>query len=742
MMTTLVSAPAQTTSPPYRQPDLPVEARVADLLGRMTLEEKAAQLDMYQGCDALLDKDQQQPDGEHAKPGAVFNAQKAGQSIGRLGCGSIHCLFPGPALYNQVQGWVIRSNRLGIPALFIEEGLHGYLGDNATVFPQSINLAATWNLDLARQTGAAIAAEARANGVNTLLAPMLDVTRDPRWGRIEEDFGEDPFLDGQVGLAYVQGMQGASPATDHNVIAVLKPFAAHGSPESGVNLSPAHVGERELRSIMLKSFEPSVREGHALGMMAAYNDIDGIPCISNPWLLDTVLRGEWGFNGFVVGDLGAIRRLEFEHHVASSSADAIIQAINAGVDMQFYDYDHETFQGAIIAGVKNGRISQAALSRAVSSVLRAKFMLGLFDHPFVDESLDARVRRSPDHLALSLTVARQSLCLLRNKKHLLPLSKDLSRIAVIGPNAKVPRFGDYTWAVETNFLNEGMLEQIKKLVSPKTGVLYSDGEDIDGAVALAKTADVVILGLGEWKGLSGECFDRSELGLPGRQEELLEAVSKTGVPVVLVLQNGRPLAIPWAAEFVPAILEAWYPGEFGGRAIAETLFGDNNPSGRLPISFPKNIGQLPVYYNHLSSKRYAYIDGDDVPQFVFGQGMSYTTFKYDHLTVTPPSTRGTNDVLVSFDLMNTGDREGDEVAQLYMRQTIASIVTPVKELKGFSRVHLKPGESKRVSLNLKLADLAIWNANREWKIEPGEYTVTVGGTSAYGISTTFTLSQP
>jgi beta-glucosidase len=728
---------AQDAPPPYKNPSLAVDARVADLIGRMTLEEKARQLDMYFGCESFLNTNQQ-ASKTHAKPDAVFNLQLAEKNLGVLGIGSIHDLYPRAGLYNRVQAWVIKSNHLGIPALFIEEGLHGYMDYDETVFPQSINLATTWNPVLARRTGAAIAAQARANGVDMILGPVLDVARDPRWGRVEEDFGEDPYLTGQLGLAYVEGMQGSSLNTDYTVIAEPKHFAGHGSPEGGLNMSPVHAGEREVRSIMLKSFEPAVREGKAMGIMAAYHDIDGVPCTGNPWLLNKVLRGEWGFQGFVLSDLGAIRRLYDTHHVVDSSTNAVLLALNSGVDMQFYDFDHETFQNAIINGMKGGKVSEVALNQAVARVLRIKFLLGLFDHPFVDENLDSTVRRCQAHADLALESARQSMCLLKNEGGLLPLKKDIERIAVIGPNANIARLGDYSEGA-TESSKKGMLEQIKRLVSTKTKVIFYDGENIKKAVTLAGKADIVILGMGEWLKISGEGFDRSDLNLPGNQKDLLEALVGTGKPVVLVLQNGRPLTISWAAKHVPAILEAWYPGEFGGRAIAETLFGDNNPAGRLPITFPRNVGQLPVYYNHFPSKKNSYIEGDNSPLFVFGHGLSYTTFKYDDLNVTAPSANSADDVLVSCKITNTGKREGDEVAQLYVRQETASVVTPIKALKGFSRIHLNSNESKVITFHLKQSDLAVWDANQEWRVEPGEYTVTIGGDSSSGLSAKFTL---
>ncbi|MGC9942610.1 MAG: glycoside hydrolase family 3 N-terminal domain-containing protein [Verrucomicrobiota bacterium] len=729
---------AQDTLPPYKNAASPVESRVADLIRRMTLEERARQLDMYFGCESFVSAGQL-ASKTHAKPDAVFNSEMAETNLGTLGVGSIHDLYPRARLYNQAQAWIMKSNRLGIPALFIEEGLHGYMDYGETVFPQSINLASTWNPGLARRTGAAIAAQARANGVAMILGPVLDVARDPRWGRVEEDFGEDPYLTGQLGLAYVEGMQGDSLSSDHTVIAEPKHFAGHGSPEGGLNTSPVHAGEREVRSVMLKSFEPAVREGKAMGIMAAYHDIDGVPCTANPWLLNRVLRDEWGFQGFVLSDLGAIRRLYDTHHVADSSTNAILLALKSGVDMQFYDFDHDTFQNAIISGVKTGRLSEATLNRAVARVLRAKFRLGLFDHPFVDENLDTTVRHDQSSADLSLASARESMCLLKNENSLLPLNKDLPRIAVVGPNANTTRLGDYAEAAQESSA-QGMLEQIKQLVSANTKVSFSDGEDINEAVSAAKNADAVILALGERPKISGEGFDRSDLDLPGSQEELLEAIVSTGKPVVLVLQNGRPLSITWAANHVPAILEAWYPGEFGGRAIAETLFGDNNPAGRLPITFPRSVGQLPVFYNHFPSKQGDYVGADSSPLFVFGYGLSYTTFEYDSLSVAAPPSGSTGDILVSCKVTNSGKREGDEVVQLYIRQETASVATPVTALKGFLRIHLKPEEGRTITFNLKQSDLAVWNANQEWQVEPGEYTVTVGKNSLEGMRAKFILN--
>ncbi|HEX3624997.1 MAG TPA: glycoside hydrolase family 3 N-terminal domain-containing protein [Verrucomicrobiae bacterium] len=733
------SAPAD--EPLYKNPDVSVNERVTDLLGRMTLEEKARQLDLYDAKNTLVTKSDQL-NGTQVKPGTPFVPERAEKTFGSLGVGAIHELYPDAQLYNALQKWVMEHSRLGIPVLLTGEGLHGYMGYDATVFPQSVNLASTWNVDLARAEGAAIASETRAHGVDMIFGPVLDVARDPRWGRVEEDFGEDPFLSGQMGLAYVEGVQGNSLATDHTCIAEPKHFAGHGSPESGLNTSPVHAGEREMRMVMLKSFEPAIREGHAMGVMVAYHDIDGVPCTANPWLLQQVLFKEWEFQGFTLADDGAIHRLYTDHHVAATPDDAACLAINSGMDMQFYDLPPEKYDNAIIQGVKDGRVSESTLDDAVGRILRAKFLLGLFDHPFLDTNLERSICRSKAHLDLSLEVARQSMCLLKNQDHLLPLKKNLKVITVIGPHAADVQTGDYTGHQDSlDTLEYGIAMQIKEIASPYTQVEYKYGKNIDiaNAVDAAKNSDVVILALGENSKISGEGHDRSSLDLLDNQEQLMEAVVATGVPVVLVLENGRPLTIPWAADHVPAIIEAWYPGEFGGRAIAETLFGDNNPAGRLSISFPKNVGQLPVFYNHFPSKRNRYVDGDDSPQFVFGFGLSYTTFKYDNLDVTVPSPGSDNDVLVTFDLTNTGDRDGDEVAQAYVRETTASVATPARALKAFSRIHLKAGETRSVTLHVKKSDLAVWGARQEWSVELGEFTVWVGGDSRATMSKIFNL---
>lgn len=742
----------------YRDPSLSIERRIDDLLARMTVEEKARQLDMYAALsdrvqplaawDAKFLKENAshlasmrpapaEPDLD-VKTGkdAVFDPATAEKVWGSLGVGAIHGLNPTPETANAIQRWMREKTRLGIPALFLAEGLHGYF--DGTIFPAPINLAATCNRALARNTGAAIAAEARAHGVGMILAPVLDLARDPRWGRIEEDFGEDPYLTGQMGLAYVEGAQGERLDTDHNVVAEVKHFAGYGSPESGTNTSPVHAGEREMRMVLLKSLEPAVREGHAMAVMAAYPEIDGLPVTANPHLLIEILRKEWGFKGFVLSDLGAIRHLYDRHFVAATPKDAVCRALNSGVDMQFYDFDHATFQGAIREGFADGTLQKGALDRAVSGVLRVKFMLGLFDRPAVDPLLATTVQRSQQHLDLSLESARQSMTLLRNENHLLPLSKSIRRVAVIGPNANHAQYGDY--ADETKGARVTALAGIRALIGADR-VVFDEGVDIASAVSAARSADTAILCLGEKQGISGEGFDRSELGLPGNQQELLEAVAATGVPVVLVLQNGRPLSIDWAARHIPAILEAWYPGEFGGRAIAETLFGDHNPFGRLTVTFPQTVGQLPDFYNYDPSKKLDYVDSDGLPLFHFGFGLSYTTFAYSELSITTPVQEAAEaEVVVKVSVTNTGGVRGTEVAQLYFRENITSVETPIRSLAGFEPVTLDAGQTGTVTFRLNREQFQIWNEDDRWVVEPGKFTVWVGGSSLAELSAEFELS--
>ncbi len=721
----------------YQNAHAPIEQRVTDLVRRMTLQEKVRQLDMYAGAQGLMSKQMTGKSSNHATADAVFLPAKAQGLLGDLGVGSIHDLYPTPEQANAVQQWVIAHNRLGIPAIFIEEGLLGY--DTGTVFPAPINLSATFNRELARQTGAVIASETRATGVDMILGPVLDLAREPRWGRVEEDFGEDPYLTGQLGLQYVEGAQGDSLESDHSVVAEPKHFAGHGSPESGVNMAPVHIGERELRTVMLKSFEPAIREGHAMAVMAAYHEIDGIPVTADSYLLKTILRKEWGFQGFVLSDLGAIEKLYSMHQVVATRKEAACLAIRSGVDMQFYDLPHDVFQEALIDCVHHGSLSEADLDRAVSSVLRVKFALGLFDHPKIDPSLNATEHRSPAHLALSLESARESMTLLKNENNLLPLPLSTTNIAVIGPVADEARYANYE--DEANGERISMVQGIRTLL-PHAKVSFAPGTDLAAAVALAQSAEVVLMGLGPSARDSGEFHDHALLDLPGYQQQLLEAVVATGRPVVLVLENGGPMTIGWAKQHMPAILEAWLPGEFGGTAIAETLFGLNNPAGRVTVSFPRSLGQLPDYYNSDPSKRQKYVDNDGKPLFPFGFGLSYSTFRYDHLVAKASTEEGRDHGLdVTVDVTNTGMRAGDEVAQLYVREAVTSVETPRRSLQGFSRIHLLPNQTRTITFHVSQDQLTVWNAEKRWVFEPGTFVVGVGGSSEAALNTKVLL-QP
>jgi beta-glucosidase len=715
----------------YQDAQVPLEQRVNDLLSRMTIQEKVRQLDMYSSAREIMSA---HTDETHSALDAIFVPEKAQTIWGDLGVGAVHDLNPTPEQANAIQKWVISHNRLGIPALFIEEGLHGY--DTGTVFPAPIGLAGTWDPEVARETGTAIAAEARSHGVDMILGPVLDLARDPRWGRVEEDFGEDTYLTGQFGLAYVQGMQGETLASDHTTVAEPKHFVGHGSPEGGQNTSPVHMGEREMRTEMLAAFEPAFRQGHAMATMVAYHEIDGIPMTADPLVLKQILRNEWGFQGFALSDLGAIRRLYEDHRVASTPQAAACLAIRSGVDMQFYDFDHAVFEKALIDCVHEGTLASADLDRAVRSVLRVKFMLGLFDHPYVDPTLMARAERTPAHLATSLRSARESMTLLKNDGNLLPLTRTTKHIAVIGPNGNIARYGDYER--EPNGKHVSLLDGIRA-EAPNALVTFDEGKDSSVAVAIARQADVVILGMGEWQGVEGEGFDRTNLDLPGNQEPLLEAIVATGKPIVLVLENGRPLTIGWAKQHVPAILEAWYPGELGGQAIAETLFGGNNPAGRLTITFPVSTGQLPVYYSSDPSRIHKYADDDGKPLFPFGWGLSYTTFRYSRLSATQPTLKSGQSIHATVDVTNTGSQDGDDVVQLYLRRDFSSVETPERELKGFARIHLKAGETKTVSFELPQQAMQIWNTDGRWVVEPGRYTLWAGGSSEAALQTTFQL---
>ncbi|HWZ14691.1 MAG TPA: glycoside hydrolase family 3 N-terminal domain-containing protein [Mucilaginibacter sp.] len=713
---------------PYKDAKLPVEMRVSDLLSRMTTIEKIKQLDMYWGHEVANMSGHE----------AVSMSDSTRINIGTQGIGSVHDLYPlTAAVTNQIQRYALEKTRLSIPVLFIEEGLHGYESLGSTTFPIPLALAGAWDTAIVHKAGHIIATEVRAHGVNMILGPVLCLPRDPRWGRVEETYGEDPYLAAANGVAMVKGLQGSKLSDADAVISEPKHFAVHGVPEAGSNTAPVNMGEREARSSFLYVFEKAVKEGGALGMMAAYSEIDGIPCVDNRWLLKEVLRKEWGFKGFVLSDLGAIKMSLDSHQIASSPADALGQTFTAGLDMQFYDFPHGQFLDAMTEALKSKNLSLNELDRAVSNVLRVKFILGLFDHPYIDEELLKKVNHTDASRAVALRAAQEGITLLKNENALLPLGTGVHSVAVIGPLAQSTYLGGYA-----NKQGKGVaiVDALKQRAGDKLDIKYEAGyssdtsaekqtEILQRAINTVNNTDVAIVVLGEDTDEVGEGKDRSNLDLNKRQARLIEAVYKTGKPTVVVLFNGRPLCINWVAKEVPAIVESWFLGDTGGLAIADVLLGNVNPSGKLPMTFPRSIGQLPYYYNHKPTSRHVYVDQATSPLFPFGHGLSYTTFQYSDLNISPVSIPVNGSVNISISIKNTGKVEGAEVVQLYMRDVSASVTTPVKSLKGFQRISLKPGESGIVEFKLDNRELMLWNRQMKQVVEPGEFKVMVGSSS-------------
>jgi len=725
--------------PLYLDPKAPVDERVRDLLSRMTLEEKVAQLGSVT-LDSLLDE------------AGRFSVERA-RAVLRYGIGQItrvagsgvRDLRPHEvaSMVNAIQRFLVTETRLGIPAIVHEECLAGVMGRGATMFPHPIGLASTWDPELVERVASAIRSEMLAIGARQGLAPVLDVALDPRWGRVEETFGEDPYLVAVMGASYVRGLQGGNIAS--GVVATPKHFAGHSFSEGGRNIAPVHIGPREFREIFLLPFEAAVRVSNALSIMPAYHVVDGIPCHANRDLLTGILRDEWGFQGYTVSDYGGIEMLRNVHGVAGSDEEAAAQALLAGVDIELPRT--RIYGEPLIQAVKKGLVSEADIDRAVSRVLRVKFLLGLFENPFVDEAKVYAVVRSKEHRELSRRAARESIVLLKNDGA-LPIPGWARSIAVVGPNADNPLalLGDYSYPVHLRRDPEGVatiLQSIRARAGGGVRVRYAPGcEDtacrsssgFQEAIRAASESDFVVAVFGEVSGLfgrgfSGEGNDRSTLKLPGLQEDLLVELCSTGTPVAVVLLNGRPLELERVSSRCSAILEAWYPGEEGGGAVAEILFGDHSPGGKLPISFPRSVGQIPAYYHRRPSSFRDYVDASSRPLYPFGHGLSYTRFEYRNLRIQPEVVRGEEHVEISFEVANVGEREGDEVAQLYIRDPVASVSRPIKELKGFKRVHLKPGEVRRVSIRVHVDQLAFYSRDLRLVVEPGLYEVLVGSSS-------------
>jgi beta-glucosidase len=750
--------PADTRqgAPDYRNARLPVERRVADLLGRMTLEEKVAQL----VCLWAERPEAGAPSGFSTDRGD-FSPEKA-RLVMKDGMGQIarqrERKDPREAarFANALQKWLVEQTRLGIPAIFHDEILHGLMAPKGTSFPTPIALASSWDTDLVRRVFTAAALETRARGSHFVLGPNLDLAREPRWGRTEETYGEDPYLVSRMGVAVIKAIQGPGPGVDgEHVIATAKHFAAHGQPEGGTNVAPVNVSERVLREYFLPSFEAAVKEAKVMSVMASYNEIDGVPSHANKWLLQKVLRQEWGFDGLVASDYYGIPQLEQLHHVAGDKAEAARLALEAGVDAELPDPD--CFK-TLVQLVRSGKVSEALVDKAVARNLRAKFLLGLFENPYVDAERAARVTDSAEHRALAAEAARRSITLLKNEGNILPLDRRaLKSIAVIGPNAERAHLGGYT--DPTPARGVGVLEGVRKKLGAGVKVNYAEGckitkeggdwwadashpsdpaEDeklIAQAVEAAKASDVALLVLGGNEDTNKEAWadnhlgDRDNLDLVGRQDDLVRAVLATGKPTVVMLINSGPLSVTYVAEHVPAVLEGFYLGEETGTGVADVLFGDYNPSGKLPVSFPRTVGQLPVYYNYKPTAKRGYLYASREPLFAFGHGLSYTTFEYSNLKVSPAQIGPGGEARASVTVTNTGRRAGEEVVQLYLRDVVSSVTRPVKELKDFTRVSLAPGESKTVTFTITPDKLAFYNLNMERAVEPGWFDIMVGTSS-------------
>jgi len=768
LVTTFTSgAAAGNDAPLYKNPSLPVEKRIDDLLGRMTLEEKVAQMMcIWADKNKIYDEsgmfdphkaDSLLPDGigEIARPSDLFLRAPGGVTRGARETAN---------LVNAIQHYMVENTRLGIPVMFHDEGLHGFMAKDATCFPQAIALASTWNPALIEEVYTVVAREMRVRGVFHALTPVVDVARDPRWGRIEETFGEDPFLVGELGVAAVRGFQGTTlPLADGHVAATLKHMTGHGQPESGCNTAPAAIPQRMLREVFLPPFERAVKEAGVLSVMAAYNEIDGIPSHANRQLLTDILRKEWGFRGVVVADYSGIADLMNRHHIATTSQEAAVLALDAGVDIELPDRDA---YATIPALVKAGTIRPAAIDAVVRRILWFKFVTGLFDHPFVNADTAEALTGNNDARAVALRAAQQAMVLLKNEQSLLPLdAAKCRRIVVVGPNAAETILGGYSDVPrQTVSILDGIRARLGKkgIVDFAQGVritekrswfedevkLVSPAENrklIREAIATAKGADYAIVVVGGNESTSREAWsdrhlgDRSTIDLVGEQEELVAAMVGTGVPVIVVLINGRPLAVNYVAESVPAVIEGWYLGQETGTAVASVIFGDVNPGGKLPVTIARSTGQLPLFYSKKPTAGRDYLFGTTEPLYPFGFGLSYTTFSFENIRIPTPEVTVGETVKVILDVENTGSRSGDETVQLYVHDKVASVTRPVRELKAFRRMSLAAGERKTVEFSLPPSAFALYDRSMQRVVEPGEFDIMVGSNSVQTISRPVTI---
>jgi beta-glucosidase len=758
MVCTLGFTQSSPSLPAYKDPSLSIDIRLSDLLSRMTLEEKVGQLLCPLGWEMY------EIHGNEVCPSGKFKQLIKERNVGMLWATYradpwtkktlANGLNPEMAAKagNALQKYVMENTRLGIPMFLAEEAPHGHMAIGATVFPTGIGMAATWSPELVKEVGQVIAKEIRSQGGHISYGPVLDLTRDPRWSRVEETFGEDPVLSGILGASMVDGLGGGNLSQKYATIATLKHFLAYAVPEGGQNGNYASVGIRDLHQNFLPPFRKAIDAG-ALSVMTSYNSIDGIPCTSNHYLLTQLLRNEWKFRGFVVSDLYSIEGIHESHFVAPTKENAAIQSVTAGVDV---DLGGDAYTNLCHA-VQSGQMDKTVIDTAVCRVLRMKFEMGLFEHPYVDPKIAAKTVRRKEHIELARKIAQSSITLLKNENSILPLSKTINKVAVIGPNAdnRYNMLGDYTAPQEDSNVKtvlDGILTKLSPFrVEYVRGCAIRDTtvNEIEQAIEAARRSEVVIVVVGgssardfktsyketgaavaEEGSVSdmecGEGFDRASLSLLGRQQELLESLQKTGKPLIVVYIEGRPLEKNWASEYADALLTAYYPGQEGGNAIADVLFGDYNPSGRLPISVPRSVGQIPVYYNKKAPRNHDYVEVSSSPLYSFGYGMSYTTFEYSDLQVVQKSARCFE---VSFKVKNTGKYDGEEVSQLYMRDEYASVVQPMKQLKHFERFHLKKGEEKKVTFVLTEEDFFLVNYTLKKVVESGTFQVMIGSSS-------------
>ncbi len=743
-------------TPPYLDPTQPIGKRVEDLLSRMTLKEKVGQMNMpclYKqrvgwglevgevSIHRLMTPEERQKQMEGCRKFARGNHNdQIGQGGGFFTLAN-RIIYEGTRkqaeFFNELQRIAREETRLKIPVLQIEEGTHGLMCPGGTVFPEGLAIGATWNIELVKRIYATAAKEARATGIHVLCTLVIEPNRDPRMGRNEETYSEAPYLCSRIAEAIVTSMQGYDISGKDKVVAALCHYPGQSEPESGLERGAMKISERQLREVFLPPWVAGIKKHGALAVMATYPAIDGIPAHSSPFLMKKLLREELGFEGIVLSEGRGISTL-IDERMVDTQKEAGQIAAKSGIDVGISFED--AYLAPLVESVEEGKVSTQVIDEAVRHILKLKYRLGLFDDPYVDVEEAVKTVHSKEHQELALETSHESIVLLKNENNLLPLSKDVKSIAVIGPNAdaEIDQLGDY---IPHNIPQEivTVIEGIQNKVSPTTKVNYVKGcnvignelNEISEAKKAAESADIAIVVVGEdGYGTNGEGRDVGDLDLTGLQQDLIKAVHATGTPTIVVLINGRPLSIRWTKENIPAIVNAWMCGEQGGNAIADVLFGDYNPCGRLPITVPYHVGQLPSYYNHMPSKAgKKYVNMPGKPLYEFGYGLSYTNYEYSNLQITPSAIHPAGEVTVTADIKNVGKQAGKEVVQLYINDVLSSVSTPVKELKGFEKISLDPGEKKRVTFKLTPGDLCLLDRNMAWTVEPGTFEVMVGTSS-------------